>query len=1082
MEPVVPPPEAERIEELIFECLEAMEAEGSAALERACTRHPALAAVLRQRIHALQSTGLIRQRDADEPFPERLGEFRLLRRLGGGGMGVVYLAMQESLGREVALKLIRPEHLYFDGSRKRFQREVEACARLTHPSIVPVYVVGEAQGIPYFAMERIEGASLAEVLAQLAGRDPAELSGADLARALLGAMGRPAPEPPLAPLAPLFEGSWINAVARVAMQVADALAHAHGRGIVHRDIKPSNVMLTPAGRVLLLDFGLAQSEGALRLTRSGSALGSLLYMPPEIVKGSVKDTSSLSDIYSLGVTLYELLTLHPPYQGEDAEATRRRILAGAPRSPRALNRSVPWDVETVCVTAMALEPERRYASVEALGRDLRNVLELKPIEARRPGLMLRIRRAAQRNPTGALALLLLFVLVIVVPSAFALHQRAAREDAERRGYVGNVAAAANSLRLLDELEARRMLDNCAEPLRGWEWHRLRRFLDRGTSWTAHRGTIENFAWAPDQRRLLTAGCDGNFALWDPGTRALLHRLPWPADEPVLDAVWSPDNSAVAALATDGTVRLWETAGFRPRAVFPARLPEVEPQDVMPRVLSETGATLYTLAFSPDGTRIATGGCGNELRILDTGAPDQEPVRAPHPASLRRVLWTRDGRRVITAGGDGRIRFVDADNGTVLGRVLDAHAGGVLGMALSPEGNLLASSGVDRMVRLWELPSFRQARLLTGHTEAVTAVAFDSQGTRLASGSLDGTARLWDLTTGDLRATWLAHGVDLKCVRFTPDDNEVWASGKGGAVHRFACADVDELFHLRIPNGLMFCAEPSQDGKELFVAAMVPAVMVFDARTGERLPDLIECERDLWHLARSPDGTRLAVTLHGLHQPGQVLLVDIARREVVQRWRSQEEDGARTVAFSPDGRTLAFGGKGGPVTLLAAGQKDVVRRMEGHTAEVLAVRFSPDGRRLASASNDRDVRVWSVADGRCLVLRGHTECVNRVEFTPDGTQLVSGSLDKSIRVWDVATGECLAVLEGHREAVRALTFTADGRRLISGSFGGSLLVWDFHARTQLAVFTGHQSGINWLAWSPDQSRLYSVGMQGELRVW
>ncbi|MFG0317605.1 MAG: serine/threonine-protein kinase, partial [Planctomycetota bacterium JB042] len=311
-------PEPDLVERLLAECLEAPEEERARALEERCRAHPEVADALRDRFQALARFGLLQDPTPDPPAPERLGEFRLLETLGGGGMGVVHLAEQEPLGRRVALKCIRPEHLYFEGARERFRREVAAVARLKHPNIVPIYTFGEEDGVPYFAMERIEGRSLADVLALLQGRPPHERTGADVARALDAD-------------AAAFEGTWAEIAIRIARQVAAALAHAHARGVVHRDVKPSNVMLTPEGRALLFDFGVAGGFGAVdRLTRSGTMVGSLPYLAPEAAAGRSGDADPRLDVYALGVTLYEMLTLRLPFRADTTDALLRRIVEGAP--------------------------------------------------------------------------------------------------------------------------------------------------------------------------------------------------------------------------------------------------------------------------------------------------------------------------------------------------------------------------------------------------------------------------------------------------------------------------------------------------------------------------------------------------------------------------------------------------------------------------------------------------------------------------------------------------------------------------------------------------------------------------------
>ncbi|MCC7014806.1 MAG: protein kinase [Planctomycetes bacterium] len=415
-----PASDEERLDELVVECLERMEREGEAALESVAGAHPSLATRLRARISALRGAGLIGESGAaTEDFPERLGDFRLLRRLGGGGMGVVYLARQESLGREVALKVIRPEHMYFPGARERFRREVELVARLQHPGIVPVLVFGEERGVPYFAMEYVLGASLGEVLDALRAEEPARLEGARILDALLARTGEARPE--LVP--PLFAGSWADACVRIAREIAEALEHVHRRGIVHRDIKPSNVMITREGRVMLLDFGLSSSQGIDRLTRTGTVLGSLPYASPEQLRDGPSAVDVRSDVYALGVLLYEALALRLPFEAPSAAALQQQIIDARAPSLAGVNGAVSWELETVCATAMELDPARRYASAAELARDLDNVLARRPIEARRASAWLRTRRWVQRNPARAAALAASALFVVGAPSIYAWQQR-----------------------------------------------------------------------------------------------------------------------------------------------------------------------------------------------------------------------------------------------------------------------------------------------------------------------------------------------------------------------------------------------------------------------------------------------------------------------------------------------------------------------------------------------------------------------------------------------------------------------------------------------------------------------------------
>jgi serine/threonine protein kinase len=421
-----PDPDKAEVERLLAELLDLHESSGVAAVERALAAHPKHAAELRRHLGRL--LGLFGADDSSQTatqVPERIGDYRLLQRLGGGGMGVVYLAEQQSLGRHVALKLIRPELLWFGGSRERFGREAAAVARLQHPGIVPVYAAGEDQGVPWMAMAFVEGATLDDVLQHVAGRKPETLTGREFDEALAAKLK-----------SHLDSGSkptnfaadaWVTACIRIARDVARALEHAHRSGVLHRDVKPANVMLSTDGRAQLLDFGLAVARGAPKLTASHSALGSPAYMSPEQLRAE-RDLDGRTDVYSLGLTLYELLSLHAPYAVGSSEKARTLVLDGAAQPVRARNPAVPRDLAIVCHKAMSADRRDRYVSAQAFADDLDNILASRPIDAAPPGIMRRAHRWTRRHPAWAVSITASIAIFFVAPSVFWLQQRTANEE------------------------------------------------------------------------------------------------------------------------------------------------------------------------------------------------------------------------------------------------------------------------------------------------------------------------------------------------------------------------------------------------------------------------------------------------------------------------------------------------------------------------------------------------------------------------------------------------------------------------------------------------------------------------------
>ena len=381
-----------------------------------------------------------------------------MREIGRGGMGIVYEAEQVSLGRRVALKVLSGTAALDPLKLQRFRVETQAVAQLNHPHIVPIFAVGSECGAHYYAMQFIEGTTLAEVIHQQRrfGRAPAgepeSGSGSFVARATASS-----PSPPVdgrsdndaaggsSEISPSSLGESggtssfrrrgaFRALANLAIQAAEALSHAHAMGILHRDIKPSNLLVDAKGYLWVTDFGLARFQDEPGLTRTGDLLGTLRYMAPELVTGHRLVHDPRSDSYSLGATLYELLTLKPVFDGRDRQAMLRQIAQEEPIAPRKLDPTIPRDLETIVLKAMDKEPERRYATAHELAEDLRRFLEDKSIQARPPSPAELAAKWARRHhavlrAAGAVAFL---ALAIAAPLLWWEQQNTARVNKNLR--------------------------------------------------------------------------------------------------------------------------------------------------------------------------------------------------------------------------------------------------------------------------------------------------------------------------------------------------------------------------------------------------------------------------------------------------------------------------------------------------------------------------------------------------------------------------------------------------------------------------------------------------------------------------
>jgi serine/threonine protein kinase/Flp pilus assembly protein TadD len=411
-----------RFQAVAAEYLEAREAGRSDELSALLARHPDLAdeltAFVADQDQVAHLAAPLRNAVATAALPEHsrlpdsLGDFRIVREIGRGGMGIVYEAEQLSLGRRVALKVLPFAATMDPRQLQRFHNEARAAAGLHHTNIVPVYGVGCERGVHYYAMQFIDGRTLAEFIAEQRGGPPSQVPTMAEAEAAASATTVP-PAAQVTSAAPR-DAAYFRRVAEWGIQAAEALDCAHSLGVVHRDVKPANLLVDGTGRLWVTDFGLAQVQSDARLTMTGDLVGTLRYMSPEQALAKRVVIDHRTDVYSLGATLYELLTLEPAFDGADRQELLRQIAFEEPRPPRRINKAIPAEQETIVLKAMEKNPADRYTTVKDLADDLQHWLEDRPIRARRPSLGQRARKWARRHKplVGATAAVLVVVALL----------------------------------------------------------------------------------------------------------------------------------------------------------------------------------------------------------------------------------------------------------------------------------------------------------------------------------------------------------------------------------------------------------------------------------------------------------------------------------------------------------------------------------------------------------------------------------------------------------------------------------------------------------------------------------------------
>lgn len=1013
-----------------------------------------------------------------------IGRFEIRRELGRGGHGVVYLAFDPLLKRDIALKVPRPEYLVSEVTRQRFQREAQLAARLDHPNLVTIHEVGTTGPITYLVTSYCPGPSLATWLR----------SQPDLATP--------------------------TQIVQLLLPLAEAVAFMHAQGVLHRDIKPGNILLDRSGQrdsggpgiPKLTDFGLAVfADTDARESRSGTVIGTLAYMPPEQVNLQDSSKGAQQDIYSLGVVLYECLTGKPPFKGATEADTIRQLLTDDPTPPRRLRQAIPRDLEIICLKCLEKDPEHRYASAELLANDLQAFLNGEPIRAKPASHFEALVKWASRYPAVATLSIIslattICLLLLGIQYTSKLRQHglelktrsmelsfalSSAEASERQLVAENYAFQVNFAESLQTNEALTNMDELLEKLRpsgdeidnrGFEWYHLKTISSHQRIVRGHRRPVYAITVSPNGEYCATGSRDGMIIVWDLQRKVELARW-FSADTPIHSIIFSTNSKLIAVLAKgenhEPSLTIWD-------AVSRQRFAEFTSND---SVLESIVDSVFV----------------DEITLLCRQTATDESV-------ITRWNWQRDTMSPITLPAPNEIRYGKGsfDREAILSHSESPRVSAILNFQ-GQKSVELRDIGTEAIVRAWWANDSRSAVVeLTnyeihlinrgsGNTirkwgpfeEQIRSLAFANNGRHVAVAlssqvdpSLPDQVIVLDSTNPEPLDVRFRVDCAIHSLAWTADSQTIGMACEDHHIRMwmpFAPPPITSL----IPSGIKeaWSLAFSPDSKRLAVG--------YDDEKGMnhqtlRVWDLLRDQDAKWLDGHQSMVSGVAFSHDGklLYSAGHdrcVKVWDAATGEFKSNLGTQDSE-INSLAISSDGNLVATGGLDKSAKIWNVRHPETPLTLTGHGDRVLAITFSPTNRVLATSDNTFEIRFWNSDTGRPLNMIADLIPVVALAYSPDGRLLATANQDGIISIYDTLIGVKLKSFPGHPGEATAITFTADGKTLATAAIDRSIRLWHVKTGRQLLTFANLPGKATRLAFSPNGRLLAASLLSGEVRLW